>query len=241
MDTPSKSTRKGFVRSIQPGVGLHPWIRGVLAFLVSESKQEEWGRFILAGVEYVIAPGTKRTRDKWIANHLPETVAGIFVLAVSRVNSILTGRESDPASMIENALSIMHRATESLDIKGMTEEEFWIGWDTSPRASNVQEAIRRATTEWIEADWYNGLEEVAYERCQLSRSKTGPRRRQNAREQARTRKADTMHQPRYDYLGERQQREYKEWLRGTLAHIAKNGGGDLEAMEREFSLRSDSS
>ena len=54
--TPTKSTSKGFVGRVDPAVGLHPWIRGVLGVLISETGRQRWGRHVLAGVQAVIAP-----------------------------------------------------------------------------------------------------------------------------------------------------------------------------------------
>ncbi|CAI4210853.1 unnamed protein product [Parascedosporium putredinis] len=153
----------GFVKSIQPDIGLHPWVRGVLAVLVAEFRKEEYGKFVLAGIEYVIAPGSRRTRDKWILSHLPATVAGIFVVSMNRLETILGSEESEVDSLfvlLEKTLDIMDHARENLDVKGLGSNEFWAGW-TTPTVGDVEAAIKRATSGWVDADWYAALEDTS--------------------------------------------------------------------------------
>ena len=239
VDTPTKSTGRGFVKSIQPQVGLHPWIRGVLAFLVAEFRREDYGKFVLAGVEYAIAPGGRRTNDKWISSHLPATVAAIFVVAMDRLATILGSVEPDVESLVDimkKTLDIMNHAREALDVKGLTEAEFWDGW-TNPKLPDVGTAIKRVREDWIDADWYLALEDVASENVQRAKSKGKGRQRRDVRETMGIHKADTLHQPRYNYLSEKRQEEYKVWLQSVAGRLADQGAGDLDDLETELGLR----
>lgn len=241
VDTPTKSTSRGFVKSIQSDSGLHPWVRGVLAVLVAEFRREEYGRIILAGVQHVIAPSGRRTRDKWVSGHLPATVAGIFVVSMDRLDAILLGDASENDTVIpimEKTLDIMHHSRENLDVKGLGSSEFWDGW-INPTMADVEEAIKRATTEWIDADWYVALEDVSSENARAHRGK-GKAKGRNRREvngNGGIHKADTMHQPRYDFLGEKQQKDHEMWLKSVASRLAEHTDGDVGTLEKVLGVR----
>ena len=228
--TPSKSTSKGFVGRVDPDVGLHPWIRGVLGVLISEMRRQKWGKIVLAGVQHVVAPRNRRTADKWVNEHLPAAVAAVFAASMFVVDGVIEGHQPHAKEdMAERTVDIMRRARRDLDVKGMSDDEFWDGW--SPlRAGDVLDGIDRVEREWGHAEWFEVLVEMAEaQRDRVAEEDPGSlvSGGRSGGEGPRVRKADTMHLETYNFLSREARNAYGMWKEGIMARIAQaEGTGD---------------
>ena len=222
--TPTKSTSKGFVGRVDPAVGLHPWIRGVLGVLISETGRQRWGRHVLAGVQAVIAPSNKRTADPWIVAHLPATVAAIFAASMFAVDSVVLGaRVRAQDDVAERTVEIMRRARRELDVKGMSDEEFWDGW-RSLSAADVEVGMARVEDDWARGEWFAVLLEAAEAdrdaELEAARAKGPSSKKARLREvREKVRRADSMHLEKYGFLDRERREAYAEWKEDVLARI----------------------
>lgn len=221
--TPTKSTSTGFVGRVNPDVGLHPWVRAVLGVLISEMGRQKWGRLVLAGVQDVLAPKNKRTGDPWVSNHLPAAVAAIFATSMSVVDKVITGTEQESQEdMADRTIRIMKQARRELDVKGMSDEEFWDGW-TPLKEDDVATGIKRMEEEWAAREWFTALLEAAEDERDAARETAkarpgkGPRSMRDVR--ARIRKADTMHLGLYNFLSPEKRESHARWKTDVLSRI----------------------
>lgn len=237
--TPTKSTSKGFVGRVDPAVGLYPWVRGVLGVLISEMGRQKWGRLVLAGVQDVLAPANKRTGDAWVAGHLPATVAAIFATSMFVVDKVIMGRgRLAQEDMADQTISIMKQARKELDVKGLSDEEFWDGW-TPLKADDVTKAIKRAEEEWTTHGWFDVLLEAAEAERDAARetakAKPGRTKKEDLKDtKARIRKADTMHLATYNFTAPEKRKAYANWKADVLSRIESlEVSGSRETAARE--------
>lgn len=229
VDTPTKSTSKGFVGRIDPAVGLRPWVRAVLGMLITEAGRQRWGRLVLEGVKHVLAPGNKRTADPWVDEHLPATVAAIFATCMYAVDKIVAGAKSNAKVLLRgDTIDIMKRAKKELDVKGMSDEEFWDGW-TGLSEVDVIRGMQRVEKEWA-GEWFDILLDAAEaERDAKEREaqyRTFVKTQSPQRAPARLRKADMMHLDKFSFLSPEKQEAYAEWEADVLSRIDAAEGSD---------------
>ena len=222
--TPTKSTSKGFVGRIDPDVGLRPWVRGVLGVLISEMGRQRWGRLVLAGVQDVLTPGNKRTGDAWVSKHLPATVAAIFATCMFVVDKVTVGTGKHAQDdMAQRTINIMRQARKELDVKGMSDEEFWDGWTPLSR-DDVAKGMGRMEDEWTNGGWFTALLEAAQDERDAAReaadAKSAKGRASLRDVKAQIRKADTMHLEKFNFLSREKQEAYAQWEEDVMSRIA---------------------
>src|SRR5690606_8731869 len=132
--------------------------------------------------------------------------------------------------MAEKTVDVMRRAKRDLDVKGMSDDEFWDGW--SPlHVGDVLHGIVRVETEWGHAEWFDVLVEMAETQRDARADEdpgalvSGVRSREPG---ARVRKADTMPLEAYNFLSREARDAYGMWKEGVMARIAQaegRGGG----------------
>lgn len=235
--TPTKSTSKGFVGRVDPAVGLHPWVRGVLGVLISETGRQRWGRLVLAGVQDVLTPGNKRTGDPWVSTHLPAVVAAIFAISIFVVDKVTgaTGRLAQE-DMADQTIKIMKQARKELDVKGMSDEEFWDGW-APLRVDDVTKGIKRAEEEWTKGEWFLALLEAAEDERAAERETAKARsgKKKDVQEtRAQIRKADTMHLAIYNFLTPEKREAQAKWKADMISRIEAvevSGSGETAVTE----------
>ncbi|TDZ74650.1 Origin recognition complex subunit 6 [Colletotrichum trifolii] len=227
--TPSKSTGKAAFPADKSG--LHFWIQPVIRYMCKETKHAHIAPTMLAGMEYIVVPGGRRTRDGWVRGNLTALCGAIFYLVTQQYKELATSNEDEDsyATKRQDILSLLQKAREEVDVRGLDEDEAWEGWSsTKPRDfdATVKEVGER---DWLEADWYRSLGDVVEAGKAIADSrgegadggfKMGPVRR-----------ADTMFQERYDYLSEKRRREYRIWKERILRRIDALEKEGAEAME----------
>ena len=197
---------------------------------------------MLAGMESIVAPAGRRTKDEWVLDNLTPLLGALFYLVITQVNKLQTGRladvESYKAARKEMVLFLDH-ARQNVDPKSVDEEDFWDGWKTAkPKA--IDEAIQMAGDNgWLESDWFHGLQDITEAIQRSSSRRAGPAPEGDdgeADEEAakiQIRRPDTMFQERYNYLSEERLQDYEKWKAGILQRIEELEAGAPEPMEVE--------
>jgi origin recognition complex subunit 6 len=200
---------------------------------------------ILAGIETIVAPGGRRTRDEWVRENLTLLLAVIYFYVMQQVKRIQDGAMVDKKSYIparKEIISLLTRVRDEVHAKGMDEEDFWDGWKGDIRAKEFDVAIQIVlTNKWLDSDWFHGIREV------LSREEANDQEEEeeddygedmegedgsDGREpgsKMQVRRADTMFQERYDFLSDARQEDYRIWKEGILKRI-----DDLERNQPEL-------
>lgn len=206
---------------------------------------------VLAGMESIVAPGGKRTKDEWTREHLTALLGAVYYVAATQVKRL---RGTAPAKVDRESyvparkqiVAALSTAREEVDIRGADEGEFWEGWHDM-RAPMLDEAIKALKQRgWTQMDWYAGIGDVV-----ARQGKAGGRRKSEAgrladgeedeqedeqpgdqsEEGIQVRRADTMFQERYDYLSRSRLDDYEAWKEGVLRRIEELEANGPDAME----------
>ncbi|EFQ35210.1 origin recognition complex subunit 6 [Colletotrichum graminicola] len=227
-NTPTKSTGKAVYPSDKSG--LHFWIQPTIRFLCKETGQRQLGPTMLAGMEYIVVPGGRRTRDAWVRANLAALCGAVFFFVTQQVKTLKTGEEVGSEAYKperDRILDLLAKARASVGSRGMDEDEAWEGW-APVTAKEFDDAVQQVTDRgWLEADWYLSLSDIIEAGDVIADS----HRRAEGPYRAPVRGADSMFQDRYDFLSEKKRQEYMIWKEGILRRIEsleKEGG---EAME----------
>ncbi|KAK1999772.1 origin recognition complex subunit 6 [Colletotrichum falcatum] len=230
-NTPTKSTGKAVYPSDKSG--LHFWIQPTIRFLCKETGQRQLGPTMLAGMEYIVVPGGRRTRDAWVRANLAALCGAVFFFVTQQVKKLKTGEDEVGSEAYkperDRILDLIAKARASVGSRGMDEDEAWEGW-APVTAKEFDDAVQQVTDRgWLDADWYLSLSDIIEAGDVIADS----RRQAEDHYRAPVRGADSMFQDRYDFLSEKKRKEYRTWKEGILRRIEsmeKEGKGG-EAME----------
>ncbi|ROT43484.1 hypothetical protein SODALDRAFT_327677 [Sodiomyces alkalinus F11] len=236
-DTPSKSTGKAVPLTVPltEGSGLHPWLQPTIRFICRETGYVRFAPNILAGVESIVAPGGRRTRDEWVLGNLTALCGVLYFLVTQQVLKIRTGQEINRDTYVparKEVLGLMAKAREQqlpmATQKGLSDEDAWEGWHTL-KARDFDAAAEEITTRGcLEDDWFRCLGEVIAAADRIDdddnsrrekRSGLGGQEGGMSAVKVTVRRADTMFQDRYDFLSEQKRIEYRIWKEGITGRI----------------------
>ncbi|OLN91973.1 hypothetical protein CCHL11_01396 [Colletotrichum chlorophyti] len=230
-NTPTKSTGKAAFPSDKSG--LHFWVQPTIRFVCKETSCRSFGPTMLAGMDFIVVPGGRRTRDPWVRANLAPLVGAIYFFVTLQVKKLQTGEDVEPSSYNstrKQILDLLARARDEVDVRGLDEDEAWEGW--APVIPKDFDAAVKEVRErgWLNEDWYQSLGDVieAGQTMKNSRRDGGEETEQGP---MLVRRADTMFQDRYDYLSEKRRREYRIWKEDILRRIdamEKEAGGAME-------------
>ncbi|KAF9877618.1 origin recognition complex subunit 6 [Colletotrichum karsti] len=216
--TPSKSTGKVAYPSDKSG--LHFWIHPTIRFMCRETKQVQLGPTMLAGMEYIVVPGGRRTRDAWVRENLVALCGAVFFFVTQQVKKLVSGEDIDRGSYVptrKHIIGLLEKARQELDTRGLDDEEAWEGW-TPIKPKEFDAALKEVGDRgWLEADWYSSLGDVIEAGNAIADSRRGEK--DASLKTAPVRRADTMFQDRYDFLSEKKRREYRIWKESILRRI----------------------
>jgi origin recognition complex subunit 6 len=100
------------------------------------------------------------------------------------------------------------------------EDEAWEGWKAVGVAELDAAAVRGRRHGWFEMGWVSGVQDlVDREATRVEEEEEEERNDGGEGEVVQIRRADTMFQERYDYLGDRKRKAYAEWKEGVLKRI----------------------
>ncbi|KAL2759633.1 hypothetical protein ACRALDRAFT_1091442 [Sodiomyces alcalophilus JCM 7366] len=224
LDTPTKSTGRAVPLTHQSG--LHPWLQPTIRFMCRETGYVRFAPNILAGVESIVAPGGRRTRDEWVLSNLSVLCGAIYFFVTQQVLKIRTGQEINRETYVparNEVLNLMAKAREQLP----NGEDTWEGWQ-APKSKDFDAATQEITTRgWLEGDWFRCLGEVI-----AAADRSGDNQRKEKQRgvssqgggdvpavKVTVRRADTMFQDRYDFLSEKKRVEYRIWEEGITSRI----------------------
>lgn len=218
-----------------------PWIRPTVRYLCNTLYEEngpDLGPTVIAGLESIIAPYRKRTRDEWVNSHL-STLLGAIYWFVSEEARLAPGEEMTAETsraryktVRKELLAALREARAEVKIPAPargrrvepTEEQkvvFWDGWQETIKAADMDVAITEVTNKgWLNSDWYRSIEYLKDKAGGDETNEGDPDETQvNPAAIVQITKADTMLQDKFDYLSERRRAEYRQWKADILRRI----------------------
>ncbi|KAL1900472.1 hypothetical protein Cpir12675_000944 [Ceratocystis pirilliformis] len=232
--------------------GVPKWMIPVARYMCVKAEQRFMAPSVFGGIDYIVAPGGKRTKDPWILTNLGAVVMAVFVLVVERGAALLHAsrpkdaytkgegtnttdntdgaREYISPKMRKLAVELAIRARS--EITSITEKSDWEGW-SAPTARTLSQALERIQSEeeWINADWMGSVKDVvarileANERVRSGRQKA-------AQSSGLVQRSDTMMQEKWEFLNEKRRREQRAWEETILMKISQlessSGGLSME-------------
>ncbi|KAI0537754.1 origin recognition complex, subunit 6 [Xylaria digitata] len=241
-NTPTKSASKppplpAKKKAGGPNSALPAWIRPTIQLLCKELDHEIIGRTVFAGMQTIIAPHGRRTKDQWVNDHLTPLLAAVHCLVAGQLYVIMNKRDLDNrqySKIRKSILVVLEHTQEKVTIRGMDEDELWIGWSdvTSKDVDKAMaEIIKRG---WQNEEWFAGFEEMV-KRSEPDENDPGDdvdMEDEDARisERLHVQRADTMFQRRWD-MTEQKRRDYHEWKDGILKRIEEIERSQVAAME----------
>ncbi|ETS85541.1 hypothetical protein PFICI_03566 [Pestalotiopsis fici W106-1] len=161
--TPTKSTGKAVV----PSTGrkardvLPSWMRPTAQYLCTHLDSEHIGRTVLAGLQSIITPHGKRSKDEWINDHLAALFAGVFFLVTTRYMAMETKRpisSTQYGNLRRDIVKVFRQAREEVKRNDEDEEVFWEGW-SKIGAKDVDDAAKVfAERGWQDGEWFAGIQ-----------------------------------------------------------------------------------
>ncbi|KAJ3575142.1 hypothetical protein NPX13_g4126 [Xylaria arbuscula] len=216
---------------------LPAWIRPTIQLLCKELEQEIIGRTVLAGIQTIVAPHGRQTKDQWVNDHLTSLLAAVYCLVAGQLYVIRQGQDLDNkqyAKMRNSILDILGHAQEKVTVHGMDEDELWIGWSevTSKEIDKAMaEIIKRG---WHKDEWFDGFEEMV-RRAEPDADKPDEdvdMEEEDTRvsERLHVQRSDTMFQSRWEMTDKKRQ-EYREWKDDILKRIEEIERSQATGME----------
>lgn len=187
---------------------------------------------MLAGMESILLPGGRKTKDEWALEHATALCAAVIFFVAMRVRDVDQDEAIQPENYVPTRAEILgqlDRARQGVTVKGLGPDTLWEGWvditddDFDAAVSRVRE------NGWLEADWYDGIADVISMSLQQNDNVT---EYEEGTLQVQQQRADTMFQEKYDYLSESRRAEYETWKTTILGRISalsasiEAGGGD---------------
>jgi origin recognition complex subunit 6 len=191
-----------------------------------ETGQSRLAPSMLAGAEYIIAPGGRRTKDEWVVGNLSALCGALYYFVVQQVRKLQTGEEINRENYVPARREIrrlLARVKEEVPpAKGLSPADFWAGHE-AVKAKDIDAAVEQMTDRgWLEQDWFRGLIDlVAQGGNQAEGDGLEEEGDDDAAPQAKStiRGADSMLQDRYDYTSEEKRRDCRIWKEGILGRI----------------------
>ncbi|KAF2968652.1 hypothetical protein GQX73_g4940 [Xylaria multiplex] len=167
-NTPTKSASKPLSLPAKrkaggPNSALPAWMRPTIQLLCKELDQEIIGRTVFAGMQSIVAPHGRRTKDQWVNDHLTPLLAAVHCLVAGQLYVIVNKKDLDNrqySKMRKSILLVLEHTQEKVTVRGMDEDELWIGWSdvTSKDIDKAMaEIIKRG---WQNEEWFAGFEEM---------------------------------------------------------------------------------
>ncbi|KAI0909374.1 origin recognition complex, subunit 6 [Ustulina deusta] len=204
---------------------LPAWIRPAIQLLCKELDQEIIGRTVFAGMQSIVAPHGRPTKDQWVNDHLTSLLAAVYCIVAGQLYIIIQGRDLDNkqySKIRKSVLAIFEHTQDKVTIQGMDEDELWIGWSDITAKDidkGMAEIIKRG---WQKDEWFAGFDEMVRRSApdEDNPSDDVDMEDEDIRisERLHIQRADTMLQSRWE-MTDQKRREYGEWKDGILKRI----------------------
>lgn len=189
---------------------------------------------MLAGMESILLPGGRKTKDEWALEHATALCAAVIFFVAMRIRDIDQDQAIQPENYVPTRTEIvgqLSRARQDVTVKGIELDILWEGW-ADITDDDFDAAVSRLREKgWLEADWYDGIADV----ISMSLQHDGDvieNQYEDGGLQVQQQRADTMFQEKYDFLSESRKAEYETWKTAILGRISalsasiEAGGGD---------------
>ncbi|KAI0113533.1 hypothetical protein GGR51DRAFT_546812 [Nemania sp. FL0031] len=217
----AKKRKAGGVDSSLPA-----WIRPTIQLLCKELDQEIIGRTVLAGMQTIVAPHGRRSKDQWVNDHLTPLLAAVYCLVSGQLYVLTSGKDLDNrqySRIRKSILGVLEHAQEKVAVQGMDEDELWIGWSDITSKDIDMSMAQIIKRDWQKDEWFQGFEDMV-KRSEPDADNSGDGDDADSEEDSRIseklhiQRADTMFQSRWD-MTDQKRREYREWKDGILQRI----------------------
>lgn len=220
---------------------LPPWIRPTLRHLLSTLGPAPIGPVVASAVESVLAPRGKPTSDTWARANAAAVLGALYLFVWRGVvwpageeveRERYVGMRRGVAGGIREVRGLVEVGGGGRDGKGGVqgggedgdgdEEAAWEGWKAVGVAELDAAAVRGRRHGWFEMGWVSGVQDLVDReaaRVEEEEGEDGDGGEEGDGEVVQIRRADTMFQERYDYLGDRKRKAYAEWKEGVLKRI----------------------
>lgn len=204
----------------QAGSRLNAWVRPVISFLCAQGKRTALASTMVAGIDYVVAQAqADKAQEPWVSSHMTALMGAVYYFSVLRMDTVKAG-SAEPTEDLspdrKEIVALLKKAREEVEVRGGTDADGWAGWVEVKTAKALNNAIDKVEVErWLDADWYKGIDDIFG-------AEAGAWDAQDAElaTPIQARRADTMHQDRFDYLSEAKSVEYEKWKKEMLSRIA---------------------
>jgi len=216
--TPSRTGRASARKVVEDG-SLPAWVRPTLRYLCKELDAVKIGPTVIAGMEAIVCPHGRRTKDEWVLNHLTGLLGSLFLYVWNTVSMPDGVDEKRYVAARKGVVEALERARQTITIKDAEEEEAWEGWQDVQVADIDDAALTINRHGWLESDWAKGIHDLIQREEDHAAEKAarkgikgpiGPLRR-----------TDTMLQDRYDYLCGKRRKEYAVWKKRIIKEITR--------------------
>lgn len=233
---------------------LPAWVRPSIQLMCRTLDSERIGKTVLAGMHSIAAPRGLMSTDPWITENLTPLLAAVYFLVTLQVQHLERGTPPDDKEYRQTRKAILGalgQAPAEVQVKGMDEDELWIGW-TDVGTRDIDAAVAKVVeSEWQDGEWFTGINQLvsnstATEGYSSQHKATGAAAGDENEdvdmhdasqddgklaEALHLRKADTMLQSRW-VMTDKKRRDYDRWQDEILRRIeAVEGAGTVQAME----------
>ncbi|KAK3297833.1 origin recognition complex subunit 6-domain-containing protein [Chaetomium fimeti] len=216
---------------------LPPWIRPTLRHLLATLGPSRIGPVVASAVESILAPRGRPTTDAWARANMPAVLGALYLFVWRGVEwpggeAVERGRYVGMRREVVGGLNgvrgeiggeVGGGVKDGGDGDGDGEDEAWEGWREIGVAELDDAAVRGRRHGWFEMGWVSGVGDLVDREAKRVEEEEEEERDgegdDNNGEVVQIRRADTMFQERYDYLGERKRKAYAEWKEGVLKRI----------------------
>ncbi|OIW27207.1 hypothetical protein CONLIGDRAFT_618661 [Coniochaeta ligniaria NRRL 30616] len=189
--TPSKTGRASARKVVE--AGLPPWVRPTLRHLCIELNSTKIGPTVIAGMEAIVCPHGRRTKDEWVLSHMTVLLGSLYLYVWNTVNM--------PNGNVD-------------------QKEAWEGWQDI-RVADIDDATLTINRHgWLESDWAKGIEDLLQREADNAAEKAGATKGSRV-PIGPVKRTDTMLQDRYDYLGEKRRNKYVSWKKRILREVTR--------------------
>jgi origin recognition complex subunit 6 len=220
--TPSKPGRSTARKTV--AAGLPPWLRPTLRYLCKHLDAAKIGPTVVAGMEAIVCPHGRRTKDEWVVGHMTSLLGSLYLFVWNRVNMRSGIDEARYVRVREEVVEALQEARQSIKINDVSEEEAWEGWKDIQADDIDDAALRINRYGWLESDWAKGIQDLIQREEDNAAEKVGAAKGDRV-SAGQLRRGDIMLQDKYDYLSEARRKKFAAWK----AKIMK----DIVAMERQ--------
>lgn len=218
---PSRTGRGSSARGkgVEAG-GLPPWVRPTLRHLCKQLDATSIGPTVVAGMEAIVCPHGRKTRDEWVLGHMTSLLGSLYLYVWNTVSMPNGVDEARYVTARKDVVEALRHARETIAIKDFDEEEAWEGWQDIQVADIDDAALTVNRHGWLESDWAKEIEDLIRREEDHAAEKAGAGRG-NRVPIGPVRRTDTMLQEKYDYLSEKRRKDYAAWNKKMMKEIAR--------------------